>query len=492
MENLLIYLFPYKVKLYDYILKKFNYFQIMKNTPIYIKSIEIENIKTFGENSRINFEKSSGILPQWTIILGDNGIGKSTLLHCIVWMKPDLNDGNTNNKKKPKIDPIINHQENESLERLVRKSSKNGMIKATFIASQNLTEEIDLHQTSQCSTSISIDVDNERKLKDVKLGFKTNAPKIFHENEITIFCYSASRVLGKINIAEGNMEDTVDAFLEDNTILYDAEEILHTINYARLGASTEKEKERYESYFSKVKRLLVNILPDIENIKDIEVTSPRLLNSIMKPGEVLLSTKHGKNIAFKDFSLGYKTVISWAIDLSWRLFNKYTESNDPISEPAIVIVDEIDLHLHPVWQREIISNLTNIFPNIQFIASAHSPLMVQAALQQNYAVLKFEENAVKIINEPEDVDGWRIDQILTSPLFGLESARGEKYDDLLKERDHILQKKRQTKEDKNKLNQIYQELAELPVGETLDEIENRALITKLAEEIKSEKIQIKL
>jgi predicted ATP-binding protein involved in virulence len=460
----------------------------MKNTPIYIKSIEIENIKTFGKKSRMNFEKSSGVLPQWTIILGDNGIGKSTLLHCLAWMALDQKI-ELNEKGEP--DLILLHQENETLERLIRKSSEQGTIKAEFVLATKFTYPKKSKKPLQFSTSIEIDLGNKRILNDVRPKLETVSSHIFKKLEITLFCYSASRVLGNTNLNDTNMEDSIESFIEDKTILYDAEEILHTINYAQLGADP-KEKIRYESYFNKAKSLLVDILPDIENVTDISVTTPKLVDGQMKPGEVLLSTKHGKNIAFGDFSLGYKTVISWAIDLSWRLFNKYPESTDPISEPAIVIIDEIDLHLHPMWQREIISNLSSVFPNVQFIASAHSPLMVQSALQQNFAVLKFEDDTVKIINEPEGVEGWRIDQILTSELFGLESARGKEYDDLIQRRDEILQKQRKTKKDKDELDSIYSELAELPVGESSEEIANRQLIAQIANEIKTKKIAIKL
>ena len=81
------------------------------------------------------------------------------------------------------------------------------------------------------------------------------------------------------------------------------------------------------------------------------------------------------------------------------------------------------MHLHPKWQRDLIGFLTERFPNTQFIVTAHSPLIVQAATDANIALLKREGDHVVIENHPETIRGWRIDQVLTSNLFGLETAR---------------------------------------------------------------------
>src|SRR5207247_4303505 len=66
-------------------------------------------------------------------------------------------------------------------------------------------------------------------------------------------------------------------------------------------------------------------------------------------------------------------------DLASRLVERYPDSPDPLAEPAVVLVDEIDLHLHPQWQRKLMGFLSARFPSTQFIATAHSPLVVQAA-----------------------------------------------------------------------------------------------------------------
>ena len=57
-------------------------------------------------------------------------------------------------------------------------------------------------------------------------------------------------------------------------------------------------------------------------------------------------------------SLGYRTTAGWVVDLAWRFINRYPESPNPLAEPAVVLIDEIDLHLHPRWQLRIMKDLS--------------------------------------------------------------------------------------------------------------------------------------
>ncbi len=99
-------------------------------------------------------------------------------------------------------------------------------------------------------------------------------------------------------------------------------------------------------------------------------------------------------------------------DLANRLSERYSESDNPLSEPAIVLVDEIDLHLHPRWQKSIIRHLTDIFRQTQFIVTAHSPLIVQSAQDANIVLLRREGDQVIIHNnkDREIVRGCRLDR----------------------------------------------------------------------------------
>ncbi|WP_316845527.1 ATP-binding protein [Pedobacter psychrodurus] len=462
----------------------------MKKEPIYIKSISLQNVKTFGEETSLNLEKRDGTLSQWTLILGDNSIGKSTLLQCLAWMKPLLPDDKEDISSDFTVAPKINDEENETLINLVKKNNQNkisGVIKATFVAQRKLNRKSKSENEITCSTDIRIDLitdnDGNRKLDDVQHHFNTDYDKFFFKNDAEIICYSALRTLGKQNINAPDMEDTIRQFISERTELYDANEILHTANYARLGAKN-KERKKHTKFLKDVKKMLVSLLPDIQNIEDIEVLPPRMVNGKLIQEEIMITTRHGKRIPFSSFSLGYKTTVSWTVDLAWRLFNLYPKSENPLKEPAIVIIDELDLHLHPVWQRRIMTDLSAHFPAVQFIATAHSPLMVQASFNANHAILRFEDETVEIENEPEGIDGWRVDQILTSEFFGLKSARGIAYEKLNDERIELISKENPNERQKKRIAQLNRQIAKLPTAETPAEIKDRAFMQDFVSKVK--------
>ena len=464
----------------------------MKAAPIYIQKLEVENIKTFTRATTLDFTRPEGGIAQWTLLLGDNGIGKSTLLQFVAWMKPALPYDIADPSKYLVPAPLINDEENEVLERLVHRTVEGGQTakaRAIFIANQHFNEITD-EPLIECTTEMAIGVNGAGKLADVAPGFSTTEKSIFYRDEVAVYAYSASRQLGRLNLNNPKLVDTIPGFIQEKTELYDAEEILHALNYAELGAKGVK-KAKYQNFINRIKSMLTAILPDCEQIEDILITPPNPLDG--REGGIAISTKHGQEIPFNDFSLGYKTVASWTIDLAWRLFSKHhAEVDNPLEEPGIVLIDEIDLHLHPLWQRHIMTNLSKHFPNVQFIASAHSPIMAQAAIGLNYAVLKSSDDGVQILNEPEGITGWRVDQILTSELFGLTSARGEDYDELLERQEKLLRKKKLTPKEKEELTNITQELKRLPTAEKVEVSDNRQLIDEFVQELKDSKFKINL
>ena len=129
--------------------------------------------------------------------------------------------------------------------------------------------------------------------------------------------------------------------------------------------------------------------------------------------------------------------------------------------------------------------LTERFPTTQFVVSAHSPLIVQAASENtNVAVLRREGDHVVIDQPLSSVQGWRIDQVLTSDLFGLETAHGPQFERMIRERRALLTKSRLTKRDKDKLERLNAAVEALPGRETPEDLAAMQLIRRAAERLR--------
>jgi predicted ATPase len=136
----------------------------------------------------------------------------------------------------------------------------------------------------------------------------------------------------------------------------------------------------------------------------------------------------GTSLTFDQLSEGYKSIVIFVSDLLYRL-SKISSEEEIITEvKAIVLVDEIDLHLHPKWQRVIISKLRTLFPNIQFIFTTHSPTIIQGASEEAiiFRVYRYKEDGKTRVSDPyyrKNLDHLMINTVLTSPLFGLDDSR---------------------------------------------------------------------
>ena len=187
----------------------------------------------------------------------------------------------------------------------------------------------------------------------------------------------------------------------------------------------------------------MSVMPEGE-IEDIQLTASE---GTQPQPAVEFKTPYGW-VPLRQLGYGYQTLITWVADLVSRMVERYPDSPNPLAEPAVVLVDEIDLHLHPMWQRKLMGFLTERFPNTQFIATAHSPLVAQAAADANLAVLRREGDHVVIDNDVDNIRDWRIDQILTSDLFGLRNRPAAADRRLLAGAEDLLAKPKLTEADK--------------------------------------------
>ena len=298
--------------------------------------------------------------------------------------------------------------------------------------------------------------------------------------ELPIFGYGAARRMGKSNLDNKELDDPLASLFSSSIELYDAEERLLDLDYLRL--TDDKHQKRLQ----RIKQVFAAILPDVSDESSVQILGTKTREDFGEAGGVRFTTPYG-DVPLSGLSLGYQTTLAWVLDLAIRLNKHYPESDNPLSEPAIVLVDEIDLHLHPSWQRQITAYLMQHFPKTQFIVTAHSPLMVQSAVDANLVVLQEEDGQVKIENHPDFVEGWRADQILTSKLFDV-PARSPRIQELLDERYSLLIKEERTPWEEQRLQALDEQMDNLPVG-SHEEIKAMEIIRTAAERIKERNSQ---
>lgn len=440
--------------------------------PAYFLNLTLTNVRCFGEEQTLDLSDGNGRPARWTVILGENGMGKTTLLQCLAMMEPvdaktgllPLGTENGDPGVIPKAGTNYNFSILTSLFRN-RDSIKIGV---------NIDSGPILSESNQKKNIVT-----QMFWESYNYGYTGASDMVSYYNIGNLKCYGygALRQPGKTVLSDETGDATASLF-SDEPVLINAEEWLLQADYSYKsleGSGKDRAKERLDS----IKVILKDLLPDVDAIR---FTRPDI--ELSQNVRVEFRTPYGW-VVLRQLGLGYQTMIAWVVDLAARLWQRYPKSKNPLAEPAVALVDEIDLHLHPRWQRELISFLTKHFPNTQFIATAHSPLVVQAAAgEANIVLLRREDDHIVIENHVPVNPNLRIDQLLTSELFGLESARSPKVEQLIDRQTEILSKSTLTQNDKKELQDIEQQLDNLPVGETAEDIEAMELIRYVAQNLK--------
>lgn len=142
-------------------------------------------------------------------------------------------------------------------------------------------------------------------------------------------------------------------------------------------------------------------------------------------GRVLLESEDGL-ISFDELSQGLTAMLGGIGVLLQRLYEVYPDDEAPEQRDALLLVDEIDVHLHPEWQWKLLPLLRETFPGLQLMATTHSPLVVANARPGELQHMRREEDGRIVAQRlDEEFTGWRADQILTGPAFELDTTVGK-------------------------------------------------------------------
>ncbi len=361
---------------------------------VYFSDISLEGIACFKGRQTLLLTEKEGGPARVTVILGDNGTGKTTLLKGVIACEPKP-VSIPFQKEGTKAEPIgVMHGKNEYL--LNWRGNWFGGY---------LSKEGDGFRKSRIATFGS---KNTGYIPDEKDKDLLN---------LTLFSYGASRKLGfGVQLTDSNPKESDELFLA-NEPLPNAEEW-----YIKMDYGVKKGVSTAQRVLDRIHQILTSILPDVSDVepKSIMVSETEVNNYLN------CKTPYGW-VPLRELSFGYQTMFAWVVDLARRMFQAYPKSSNPLEEPAVVLVDEIDLHLHPHWQRKVIKEVTQHFPKTQFIFTSHSPLVVQSVDKLNLAILRRDGDHVTIENR-QDVSyiGWTVEEILED-LMGVDEPYSDIY-----------------------------------------------------------------
>lgn len=196
---------------------------------------------------------------------------------------------------------------------------------------------------------------------------------------------------------------------------------------------------------------------------------------LRKDGRILIDTPQGQTPLSK-LSVGYKSIVALAVDIIREMFYHYPNLEEA---HALVIIDEIETHLHPRWKMRIVSLLREAFPKIQFIMTTHDPLCLRGMYQGEVFVLQRNSADARIesLEELPDVQGMRADQILTSEFFGLGSTDPATDAKLIRYH-HLTRLANRSAENEAERTRLGHEIEEqMVVGSTMEaQVEARAVV----------------
>jgi len=351
-----------------------------------IKNIHIENFKGI-DNNDIYFNKN------FNVLIGENGAGKTSVLDAVsiaigtILMKSGASFGYSGTRTRP----LYKHEIRSIITELGKNEPQEVTLEGNFDYQGNILNWC--RRQPRFSKNLSY-----KEASDV-----TGLGEYFLENienpiDLPLFVHhTTARLWGNIFATKAKYQKQNSRF-EGYYACLDSRSIKDKFvgwfkTYEDKILKFEEDKSLYNAFTSAITSM----------VKDWE-----RIHYSWDQEDILGKTSNGNWLPLKNLSDGYRGMVHLTADLAYRAIqlNPHLGERAVLDTEGIVLIDEIDMHLHPKWQRHIIDDLKRTFPKIQFIVTTHSPFIVQSLkadevinldgklLAEDPNVLTFEENAL--------------------------------------------------------------------------------------------------
>ena len=384
-----------------------------------LDKISLANFKGF-EQLDLDLE------PDVTVIAGVNGIGKSSLLYaiCVVLSRalPKFTPSRSNPRYFEDSDIYI---EKDSLEVTMQLSVADQLLDIVIqrssdeetkehisdpflllLRSKDQPQKQDLRQllSSRILTGELEESMLETRDMLTKLKITINQPIAVYFSSKRQIPTSRPRALPEQKPFKTSQAYS---FALDNREI----ELREFLNWFR----TQEKLGKAQRVLDSLRAAVTEFIPEFTNLRLQE-----------KPKIAFFVEKNGKPFELYQLSDGERGLLALVFDLTRRLTIANPESSNPIAEgSALVMIDEIELHLHPTWQRQVLPRLTSTFKNCQFIVTTHSPLVIGEVESKCIRFLEREEEQGKVISTiPSESYGLDANRVL-SELMGASERNKE-------------------------------------------------------------------
>ena len=411
---------------------------------MFLKYLEVKHFKNL-KDIKLSFmsEEENDELRNWTFILGENGTGKSNILKAIGLITAgsdalgeligDPNDWIKNGASFCEIKAILTNASKEERTislRINRGEDLKSLLSRSFESLDELDEAL-----AYTNRNYFI------------VGYGANRKLANHERSRSLRSYFRN-----------HRANTVATMFHKEATLRSLEEWAIDLDY-----------NNDETGLEVIKKTLNNFLPEIS------------FDHINKKEKKLIFKTQDGLIPLDQLSEGFQNMATWIGDILYQLTTIFDDYKNPLKARGVLLIDELELHLHPRWQRELIQLIGRVLPNFQIICTTHSPMAAQQASEGALFLLKRDKQKnIELLPYHGNPQFMPISELLMSNAFGLETDESLEIESHKKRYKLLKRKNKRTdKEDKE-----FSEVTDFLMAQPLDAQNERekkqiALLEKL-------------
>ena len=352
-----------------------------------------------------------------TVLHGDNGEGKSSVLRAIAVGLGQV----------PRFFGVrgLNFHEDDRREvggRLAGPAAILIGIKGigTFARTTNWASKRAVNKKNSVKSDAPV---NNAVFKDDKFPFSRIVNGIENNDpvEMPVFAfYGTDRVvigLDRLGLpirhrnfrTEFTRQGALDGALEGKTNFKSAFEWFYATENDELREQKERNDQMYQiPRLKAVRAAIESMIPEVSNPH----VTRRPLHFMVRYHKGDLA----EDLYLEQLSGGYRVMLALVVDLARRMGQANPHMENPLESEAIVLIDEVELHLHPSWQQRVLSDLLRTFPRTQFIVSTHSPQVLTTVQPENVFSVRNEMGGVKLYSTPGPTLGAEAGYVLQAEM----------------------------------------------------------------------------